>query len=364
VDIKCSALASSQPFLDARNSVAEMVYVDGSFVRLCTGTLLADSDPLTQVPWMYSANHCVENENPPYATTAAKQALADTLSTLWFFEAMACNSLQVPAYVQHSSGARIVYSNQSNDVLFVRLNQAAPAGAYFLGWDSAAVTFPSSVISIHHPQGDLKKVSQGSARRFVTGPGLGVSGSFIEMQYTSGVDEAGSSGGGILTFDGSQYRLRGGLLGGSAECTGSSPASVAGLDYYSRFDLVFASLSPYLAGANYSDLWWNASESGWGLNLIQHEPGGAIFAVWYTYGAGGRPMWYVMPGGSWTTPSSFSGTVYATVGPAANQSFDPARMGTRAVGTGRLDFSGASNATWSYTIDGASGSKSIVRQPF
>ncbi len=41
---------------------------------------------------------------------------------------------------------------------------------------------------------------------------------------------------------------------------------------------------------NYSDLWWNPREAGWGLTLA-HQ-GEVIFALWYTYGEGGRDQWY------------------------------------------------------------------------
>ncbi|MCB1588151.1 MAG: hypothetical protein KDI56_04560, partial [Xanthomonadales bacterium] len=44
------------------------------------------------------------------------------------------------------------------------------------------------------------------------------------------------------------------------------------------------------AGAdNYSDLWWNPTEAGWGLTLA-HQ-GDVIFLLWYTYGEGGRDQW-------------------------------------------------------------------------
>jgi len=42
---------------------------------------------------------------------------------------------------------------------------------------------------------------------------------------------------------------------------------------------------------DYTDLWWNANESGWGVALTQDV--GMIFAAWYTYDASGNPVWYV-----------------------------------------------------------------------
>jgi hypothetical protein len=40
-----------------------------------------------------------------------------------------------------------------------------------------------------------------------------------------------------------------------------------------------------------ADLWWNASESGWGIQLSQqHE---TVFATMYVYGPDGSPDFYV-----------------------------------------------------------------------
>src|SRR5204863_9197069 len=41
---------------------------------------------------------------------------------------------------------------------------------------------------------------------------------------------------------------------------------------------------------DYTDLWWTASESGWGFNAIQHTSHN-IFGVIYAYEAPNRPVW-------------------------------------------------------------------------
>jgi hypothetical protein len=54
---------------------------------------------------------------------------------------------------------------------------------------------------------------------------------------------------------------------------------------------------------DYTDMWWNASESGWGVSFVQH-PSDQVYAVWYTYDprepdpATGqfKPLWIVMAG--------------------------------------------------------------------
>jgi lysyl endopeptidase len=92
VDLPCSSLASDSAFRNAAASVAQMVFNDAGFTILCTGTLLADGDGTTQTPWFFGANHCFENEDPPYKTAAQMQSVASTLSTLWGFQASACNA--------------------------------------------------------------------------------------------------------------------------------------------------------------------------------------------------------------------------------------------------------------------------------
>ena len=367
VDIKCSPLLSSQAFLDMRNSVAQMLLTDvfQGFTALCTGQLLNDTDSTTQIPWFYSANHCFENETLPDKTAAQMQTVASTLNTFWFFEAVSCRTPSdqtIPHYLQKFDGATYLYNNPGADSLFLRLNSAPPAGAFFAGWDANAVPVGSQIVVVHHPSGDLKKVSQGSVIRYSSPqPPIpsGASSTFSEVQYTSGTTEGGSSGSGLFTFDGSQYRLRGALYGGGAACD-----AITDSDWYSQFDKVYPSLAQYLGATDYSDLWWNPNESGWGLNIVQHASRN-IFAVWFTYGADGKPAWYVIPGGTWTSATTFTASMYSTSGPAASEAtFDQSRVKKTRVGTATLTFSDASNATFAYTVNGVSGTKSITRQPY
>jgi hypothetical protein len=115
---------------------------------------------------------------------------------------------------------------------------------------------------------------------------------------------------------------------------------------------------------SYQDLWWAGSaENGWGMSLTQH--GAAMFGAFYIYDAQGRPIWAVMPGGSWNaTYSRFSGALYIPTGSWFG-AYDASRLVAGAsVGTATLDFTSASTATLSYTINGVSGQKSIQRQLF
>jgi lysyl endopeptidase len=163
--------------------------------------------------------------------------------------------------------------------------------------------------------------------------------------------------------------LRGGLRGGAALCSNTT-----GLDYFSRFDQIYPSISQYLGTAsggggvvpftNVTALWWVPAESGWGLNLIHRSASNIVFGTWYTYGADGKRTWFVMPSGSWSSTNTYSGSLYRTSGPAFTMAYDQALVTTTAVGTGTLTFTDANNGTWSYTVDGVSGVKAIQRFPF
>ena len=137
--------------------------------------------------------------------------------------------------------------------------------------------------------------------------------------------------------------------------------------------------------ANYTDMWWNPSESGWGISFMQHATSNQVFAVWYTYdprevSSSGRnkPLWFVMPGGTWTSPTRLTGTAYVTNGAPFNQSGSSGQRNTP-VGTLTFEFTNASSGTFTYSVTpptglagndpafnlpALSGSKSIQRQSF
>jgi hypothetical protein len=367
VDLPCSSLVSDAAFRNAASAVAQMVFNDGGFVGICTGTLLNDTDGSTQIPWFYSANHCFDNEAAPFKTAAEMQTVASSLDTLWFFEASACNSgTPGAAYREMPSGATFIYNNPTSDVLFLRLNGTPPAGAFFAGWDANPISAGTVVLDAHHPQGDLKKVSRGSVLGFTTPPdppqSSGVN-QYIAIRWSSGTTEQGSSGSAIFTFDGTRYSLRGGLWGGGASC--STPTAP---DEFSRLDLAYPALAAYLSPANVpafdvTDMWWNPNESGWGLNLTEHASH-IVFALWYTYDASGQRIWYSMSSGQWTSPTSYTGALYQTAAPPANGPFDPNLVVRTQVGTATLNFADANTGTLSYSVNGVSGIKNITRYPF
>lgn len=116
------------------------------------------------------------------------------------------------------------------------------------------------------------------------------------------------------------------------------------------------------SSTNFQDLWYIQAESGWGLN-VAHQ-GDILFATWFTYAAGGKGRWLVMPGMQRVAGTlRYTGDVYETSG-APFSAYDPARLGFARVGSATFESTGASTATFSYTVDGLSRSKAITRQVF
>ncbi|CAG0996526.1 lysyl endopeptidase [Burkholderiales bacterium] len=238
-DVACVS-NPSQALLDASKAVAHLVFTQGSSTYVCTGTMLnsiySNGTP-TQTPYLYTAYHCIGN-----------QTVANTLNTWWFFEAATCGSTAVPSgYRVVGGGATLLYAVYDTDISFMRLNSAPPTGAYFAGWNAGTVATGSAAMILHHPNGDLKKFTQGDPSAGGGTKGYdrydgSHSANFITMRYTSGSTQGGSSGGGLFTYNsGGYYQLRGGLLGGDALCS-----NMSGLDYFSPMDQGWASLAQWL----------------------------------------------------------------------------------------------------------------------
>jgi len=116
---------------------------------------------------------------------------------------------------------------------------------------------------------------------------------------------------------------------------------------------------------DYSGMWWNERESGWGLSISQ-GPTNQLFAAWFVYDAAGVPTWYTLESGQWTVgwgETRYSGWLYRYTGSPFATAFDPNSVVGALVGTGVLRFSDASTGRLDYTMVGVSGYKEITRLP-
>ena len=239
IDTVCRVNELGQAFVNAKNAVAHMRYVRGSSTYICTGTLLADTVPVTQTPYFHTANHCFSSNTNVPPVASQMQTVANTLNTIWNYEASACGNVTSTPATQLGGGAAYLYSSHITDGMLLRLNNSAPAFAYFAGWNAAPIANGSAVMAIHHPSGDSKKVSAGQS--------IATDASQTTVGWTNGTTEGGSSGSGLFTLGPRGYVLRGGLYGGSAACGNSgSLGNAQNRDYYSRLDVDFASIKTYI----------------------------------------------------------------------------------------------------------------------
>jgi hypothetical protein len=113
-----------------------------------------------------------------------------------------------------------------------------------------------------------------------------------------------------------------------------------------------------------SDLWWNANESGWGIQFVQR--GSTIFATMFVYDASGNPTWYVaaMQGTKPNGILTFSGDIYSVKGSWFGAvPFDPTTVAGVSVGTMTWQKQTGLPGVLAYSINGANVTKSLTRQP-
>ena len=280
---------SDSALANTATSVARMIFTDAGNTSLCSGTLLNDTAS-SLTPNFYSAHHCIST-----------QVVASTLNTFWFYDSPTCpNGTTVGAFVQRSGGAIYLFSNATIDGLLLRLNDAVPAGAVLAGWDANALADGVSITGIHHPAGDVKKVSRGLSKA------AGCAATRSCVGWSQGTTEGGSSGSGLFTYASPNYYLRGGLYGGLASCANTGNVNDSNnTDEYSRLSAMYPSISQYLSPAAASNNnFINASSlsglpaSTTGSNLsATKEPGEPNHPT--DGNVGGASVWW-----NWIAPSS------------------------------------------------------------
>ena len=230
VNINCSEGINYEK---QKNSVVRLLIKEGSIAYWCTGSVLNNvNNDLT--PFILTADHCGQDSN----TTDLNQ---------WIFyfnyQSVVCedpNSEPIPktmtgcTKLAASSNAGIMGS----DFYLVLLKENIPLdyNAYFMGWDRRG-TGSTNGVSIHHPDGDIKKISTYTTNltstTYVNGSIKGSTNGSWEVYWSAtanghGVTEGGSSGAPIYSQDGF---LIGTLTGGWASCSNLTEP-----DYYGKFD--------------------------------------------------------------------------------------------------------------------------------
>jgi len=146
VDVNCDYGLEWQ---DTKNAVFRMLFLNSlkQKYEYCTGTLINNANYET-IPYFITAYHCLFNTEG-----------ANSLIALFDYESYYCGG-DAKDISKTLSGATIVASSQEFDFTLGRLNQMPPDyyKPYFAGWNTED-TAVMHVTSIHHPSGDVKKIS-------------------------------------------------------------------------------------------------------------------------------------------------------------------------------------------------------------
>ena len=231
VNVNCTPVGD--PWQDEKRGVARLYVVEGAQAGWCSGTLINNTGADCK-PYFLTALHCGVN-----ATTANM--------TQWKFyfayEAPTCvNPTTTGSLASHfiTGCLRIADAgdgggNSGSDFLLVKMGTASNEAnvitqlkstafnAYWNGWNANTAASTGGA-GIHHPSGDIKKISTFTGNTISTQWGS-ASGSHWRVTWTSnsnghGVTEGGSSGSPL--FNGAQGYVIGTLTGGGSYCTSPS----------------------------------------------------------------------------------------------------------------------------------------------
>ena len=179
---------------DEIRSVAMILTSGGS--RLCTGSLINNATQDLS-PYFLTANHCLGGNN--------------SWIFMFNYESPQCSNQNGPTNMT-VSGSSLLASSSTSDVALLLLNETPPQdyNVHYAGWDVSGST-PSIPVGIHHPSGDIKKIS-------FDYDNASNSGNYWDVDsWDDGTTEPGSSGSPL--FDGQTHRIIGQLYGGVASCT-------------------------------------------------------------------------------------------------------------------------------------------------
>jgi hypothetical protein len=204
-----------------KRSVVKYTFVDdGGGTYMCTGALI-NNVRNDATPYLLTANHCISS-----STEAA--------STVFIFnyESELCNGTTGPTD-QTISAADLVATpaSWSLDFSLLKLSSDPPKdyNVYFAGWNRDTAPAASGT-SIHHPSGDIKKISFDYDPPVTGNYGSGTitNSHWNILAWDLGTTEGGSSGSPL--FD-ENHHIVGDLTGGDASCSYNYN------DYYAKFDM-------------------------------------------------------------------------------------------------------------------------------
>ena len=182
------------------DGVAMILTSGGS--RACTGSMVNDMRQSFR-SFFLTANHCVSGDT-------------DNWLIRFNYQSTTCTPVADDFDVMTLNGTTFRAGSSNSDFTLVELTQQVPpdVNTTYNGWNRGAAT-TSNNFGIHHPKGDVKKISFTNADTQLDGWNGSGSTHLTSFWSTSGVTDPGSSGSPL--FDGNR-RIVGQLHGGPSSC--------------------------------------------------------------------------------------------------------------------------------------------------
>lgn len=198
--------------IDWQDQIRAVTLIVVGGIAACTGALVNNTAE-NGIPYYLTANHCTPNDN-------------NYNNWIFYFNHQTANCVGNSGPTNQTiTGATFRAKNSGSDFALIELNSTPPANfnVFYSGWDRNNIASISS-IGIHHPSGDLKKISKDN--QATTTATFGGADTWRIINWEEGTTEPGSSGSPLFNQNG---HLIGQLYGGSASCSSISS------DYYGKF---------------------------------------------------------------------------------------------------------------------------------
>ena len=253
VNINCQEGMSWQ---NEKRAIA-LIIIEGN--RRCTGALI-NTTANDNRPYLLTADHCIGESHSPEAFPDL-----DDYTFIWNYESPSCDSPEImPTDYYTTSGATLLATQDrfsSSDFALLRLNEdpkeLSNYQPFYLGWDRGLYSSTVGAVCIHHPKGDVKKISTSNTNIVVDNNFKYWRAYWAQTENGFGITEGGSSGAPLLNAN--RY-IVGQLLG--VDIQTNNPCNYA--DYYSIFGKLNVSWLGVGTVSNYHKLqpWLDPNNTG------------------------------------------------------------------------------------------------------